>query len=62
MTTLVWLGFCLLPESDDSSDDVSNESSEDNEDEESEKISIYFRAVWTHYFSFVCSVADFEAC
>ena len=28
-------GFCLVPESDESSDDVSNESYEDNEDEES---------------------------
>ena len=27
-------GFCLVPEPDESSDDVSNESSDDEEDEE----------------------------
>ena len=32
--------FCLLPESDGSSDDVSNKSYEDNEDKESDEISI----------------------
>ena len=34
------VGFCLGPESDESSDYVSNESSEDDEDEESDEISI----------------------
>ena len=31
--------FCLVPESDESSDDVSNESYEDDEDKESDEIS-----------------------
>ena len=35
------VGFCLVPESDESSDNVSNESSEDDEDKESDKFSIY---------------------
>ena len=34
------VGFCLLPELYESSDDVSNNSSEDDEDEESDEISI----------------------
>ena len=34
------VGFCLVPESDESSDNVSNDSSEENEDEESDEISI----------------------
>ena len=34
------IGFCLVPESDESSDDVFNESYEDDEDEESEEMSI----------------------
>ena len=36
------VGFCLVPESDESSDNVSDKSSEDDEDEESDKISIFF--------------------
>ena len=32
------VGFCLVPESDDSSDNVSNESSKEDEEEESDKI------------------------
>ena len=34
------VGFCLVLESDESSDDVSNDSSEENEDKESDEISI----------------------
>ena len=34
------VGFCLVPESDESSDNVSNKSYEDDEDEESDEISI----------------------
>ena len=34
------VGFCLVPESDDSSDNISNDSSEDDEDAESDEISI----------------------
>ena len=34
------VGFCLVPESDESSEDVSNKSTEDNEDEESDEITI----------------------
>ena len=30
------IGFCLVPESDGSSDDISNESYEEDEDEESD--------------------------
>ena len=56
------VGFCLVPESDESFDDVSDESSEDNEDEESDEIPIYFCAVWTRYCSFACSVAGFASC
>ena len=55
------VGFCLVPESDKSYDDISNASSEDDEDEESDEISIYFCAVWTHSFSFSCSIAAFAA-
>ena len=32
------VGFCLVPESDESSGDVSNDSSKDDEDEESDEI------------------------
>ena len=32
------VGFCLVPESYESSDDISYESSEDDEDEELDKI------------------------
>ena len=56
------VGFCHVPKSDESSNDVSDESSEENEDEELDKISIYLCAVWARYFSFVCSIADFSAC
>ena len=56
------VGICLVPESDESSKDVSDESSEVDEDKESDEISIYLRAVWTRYCSFVCSMADFAAC
>ena len=52
--------FCLVPESDDSSNGVSEVSSDDYEDEESDEISIYFRVVWTHYFSFACSIAALQ--
>ena len=41
----VLVGFCLVPESDESSDDVSDESSEDDEDEESDQISIHLCVV-----------------
>ena len=54
------VGVCLVPESDESSDDVSNESSEDDEDEESDEILIYFRAVWTRSCSLACSIADLK--
>ena len=53
------VGFCLVLELYESSNNVSDESSEDNEDEESDKISIYFCAVWTRSYSFACYVADF---
>ena len=52
-----FVGFCLVPESDESSNDVSDESSDEYEDKESDKISIYFRAVWTRSCSFACSIA-----
>ena len=56
------IGFCLVPESDESSNNDFDDLSEDDEDEESENISIYFCAVWTRYFPFACSIADFAAC
>ena len=37
--------FFLVPESDDSSDNVSDESSDDNEEEELDGILMYFCAV-----------------
>ena len=37
MTSLVWLFFCLLPESDESSENLFDKSSENDEDEESDK-------------------------
>ena len=43
----VLVGFCLLPESDESSDDVSDKSSDDDEDKELDEISIYFCAALT---------------
>ena len=54
--------FFLVPESYESSDDVSNKSSDDDEKKESDKILIYFCAVWTRSCSFACSIADFAAC
>ena len=54
--------FCLVPESDESFENDFDESSEDYEDKESDKISIYFCAVWTRSCSFACSIADFAAC
>ena len=39
------VGFCLVPDSDESSNDVSEDSFEENEGEESDEILIYFRAV-----------------
>ena len=56
----VLVGFCLVPEADQSSGDVSDESYNDDEDEESDIISIYFCAVWTRSCSFVCSIADLQ--
>ena len=56
------VGFSLVPEWDESSDNVVNESFEDDEAEESDKISIYLYAVWTHSCSFAFSIADFEDC
>ena len=44
------VGICLLPESDDFSDNVSNESPEDKEPDE---IIIVFCATWTIYCSLV---------
>ena len=60
VTSLV--GFCLVPGSDESSDDVFNESSEVDEDEESDNILIYFCAVWTWSSSFACAIAAFAYC
>ena len=48
--------FCLLSESDESSDDVSNKSFEDNEDEELDEISIQFCTVWTRSCSLIVSL------
>ena len=39
------VGFCLVPELYESSDNVSNESSEVNEDKESDVISMVFYAI-----------------
>ena len=50
--------FCLVLESDKSSDDVFISSSEDDEDKESDEISIYLCAVWTRSCYFACSIAD----
>ena len=54
------VGFCLVPESYESSNDVSDESSDDDEDEESDEISIYFCAAWTRSFYFTCSISGFQ--
>ena len=56
------VGFCLVPESDDSSDDIYDKLSEDDEDEEPDEISIYFCAVWTRSCYFTYSIAAFAAC
>ena len=40
------VGICLLPEPDDSTDNVSNKSSEDKD---SDEIMIVFCAIWTRY-------------
>ena len=60
VTSLV--GFSLVPESDESSDNVSDESSDNDEDKESDEISIYLCSVLTRYCSLACSVADFADC
>ena len=49
----VLVGICLLPESDESSDNVSNKSSED---EDSDEITIVFYAIWTHSYSLIASI------
>ena len=41
------VGFCPLPESDDSSDNVSKRLSEENEDEESDENLKYLCTMWT---------------
>ena len=56
------VSFCLVPESDESSEDVSEDSYGDDGEKESDKISICFCAVWTHSCSFVCFIAAFAAC
>ena len=55
------VGFFLIPESDESSNDVLDESSEDIEDEESGEILIYSCAVCTCYYYFACFIAAFES-
>ena len=45
--------FCLVPESDESSDGVSKESSEDDKGEESDEISIYFCSIQTRSCSLI---------
>ena len=50
------VGICLVPESDESPDDVSNESSEDDEDEESDEISIYLCVIRTRYCCLIASL------
>ena len=49
--------FFLVPESDESSDDVSDQSSNDDEDEESDEIQIYLCSVWARSCYFACSIA-----
>ena len=56
------VGFCLVSDSDESSDDVSDESFEDDRNEETDEISIYLCGVWTSSCSFACSIAAFAAC
>ena len=50
------VGFFLVPESYESSDNVSEESSEDDEDEESDEISIYLCAIWIRSCSLIASL------
>ena len=50
------VGFCLVPESDESSDNDYNESSKDDEDEESDEISIVFCAIRTRSCSLIESL------
>ena len=54
------VGFCLVPESDESYDDVSYESSDDDEDKEPDEILMYFCAVQTRSCSFECSIAALQ--
>ena len=54
------LGFCLVPESDESPYDVSNESFDDGEGKESDEISIYYCAVWTSSCSFAFYVGALQ--
>ena len=49
----VLVGICLLPESDESSDDVSNESSKDKD---SDEIIIVLCAVQTRSYSLIASI------
>ena len=51
-----FLVFWLVTESDESSNNVSNELSDEKEEEESDKISIYYRAVWARSCSFAYSI------
>ena len=54
------VGCCLVPESDESPDDVSNNSSEENKDEESEHFQYYsvpyghFLVPSFHYYDAMC--------
>ena len=54
-----FVGYFLVPESDDSSKDVSTELSEDDKDEESDEISIYLCAIQTRSYSFSHSTTGF---
>ena len=54
--------ICLVPESDESSNNVYNDSYEDDEDKESDENSIYSCSVWTRSCFFACSIADFASC
>ena len=47
------VGICLLPEPDDSTDDIPNNSSED---EDSDEIIIVFCAIRTHSSSLIASI------
>ena len=52
--------FCFIPESDELSDNFSNKSSDDDEKKESDKILIYFWAVWKRSCSFVFSLTALQ--